>query len=196
MKLEEQIVKKYKKYKKNEQLIEILEIIAKTGFILTLVVLTPNAAGHIMKLLGMVPDYKSKARMERSLKRLEDKKLISYKQGKNGYCAIELTPQGKLYWLRLNIKNLKLQKDKKWDGLWRMITFDIPEEKAYFRQRLAGALRLIGMYNLEKSIYIYPYECKETIFKIVEAFEVRKYVRFMFVQEIERDMEAKKFFKL
>ncbi|MBN2094014.1 MAG: hypothetical protein JW740_01430 [Candidatus Zambryskibacteria bacterium] len=185
-----------KKYKKNERAKEILECVAKIGFILTLMITVPNAAGHIMKLLGMVPDYRAKTRIKRSLNTLEKRGLIKYKKGKNGYFFLEITTKGKSYWLRENIRKFKLIKGKKWDGFWRIITFDIPEEKSNFRRKLSRALQFIGMYNLEKSIYIYPYKCKENVLKVAEAYEVREYVRFIIAKEIERDEGAKKFFKI
>ena len=189
-------LKRLKKYRKNQQAKEILGAVAKIGFILALMITVPNAAGHIMKLLGMAPDYRTQARIKRSLKTLEKKELIRYKIGKNGYFSLEITAKGRFYWLRQNLEELKLKKDEKWDGLWRVITFDIPEEKNNFRRKLSGALQFIGMYNLEKSIYIYPYDCKETVFKLTEAYEVREYVRSMIAAEIERDKEARKFFKI
>jgi hypothetical protein len=182
--------KKYKKFAKNERALEILEAIAKLGFIFFLGVAAPNAAGHIIKLLGWVPDYKNKYRTEKSLKSLENKKFIHY-WTKNGKGKLELTNEGKLYMARLKVKSIKLPFNKKWDGLWRVITFDIPEKLKMNRRRFSKALNFAGMYNMEKSIFVYPHECKEEILKIAELFLVKKYVRYIAARSIEPDIKIK-----
>jgi len=77
-------IQKIKKFAKDERTLEVLETIGKLGFILFLGVAAPNAAGHIIKMLGWVPDHKNRYRTERILNPLENKKFIRYwaKKGK------------------------------------------------------------------------------------------------------------------
>ena len=175
---------------KNERTLEILEAIAKLGFILFLGIAAPNAAGHIIKLLGWVPDTKNKYRTERVLTSLENKKFIRF-WVENGKGKLELTKEGKIYLAGLEVKKVKLPTKTNWDGLWRIITFDIPEKLKTNRRRFTRALIFAGMYNLEKSIFVYPHECKEQTFKIAKLFEVEKYIKYIVAKSIEPDFKLK-----
>ncbi len=178
------------KFIKNERTLEILGAIAKLGFILFLGVAAPNAAGHIIKLLGWVPDNKNKYRTGRVLSSLENKKFIRF-WAKNGKGKLELTKEGKIYLAGLEVKKIKLPTKTNWDGLWRIVTFDIPEKFKINRKRFARALVFAGMYNLEKSIFIYPHECKEQVFKMAKLFEIEKYIKYIVAKSIEPDFKVK-----
>lgn len=185
----------YKKYSKDEYAKEIIVGIAQLGFIVTVAVLAPNAAGHILKMLGFVPDYKSTKRTERTLKSLKRRGLLNYKT-RNGKTTINLTEKGKLYYKRLSIDSIELPKYKNWDGLWNIITFDIPEKHRVNRRHFSKTLSIVGMYNLEKSIFIYPYECRKEIMEIADAFLVSKYIRYIKANYVQNDELPKKFFNL
>lgn len=94
------------------------------------------------------------------------------------------------------IDNLKFKKQEKWDGLWRIIIFDIPEKFKKARNALAQKLKSAGAYPLQKSVFVYPYDCKDDIDFIVEFFNLRKYVRFILAKEIDNELHLKKIFNL
>src|SRR3989344_3282568 len=100
-------MKKIKGFARNERTIEILKVIGKLGFIMFLGVATPNAAGHIIKMLGWVPDYRNRYSTEKALKSLENKKFIRF-WIKNSTGKLELTNEGKIYFAGLKAKSVKL----------------------------------------------------------------------------------------
>ena len=130
---------------------------------------------------------------EKSLASLKNRNFVRF-WIKNGKGKMELTEEGKMYMARLKAKSIKLPSGNNWDGLWRMVTFDIPEKLKINRRRFAKILNLAGMCNLEKSVFAYPHECKEQIFKIAELFKVKKYVRYSVAYSVEPDIEIKRFF--
>lgn len=150
----------------------------------------PNAAGHIIKMLGWVPDRKNRYATERTLKSLENKKFIKF-WTKNGQGKLELTKEGRIHLAGLQVKSIKLPHKTRWDGLWRIVSFDIPEKLKINRQRFTRSLNFAGMYNFEKSVFVYPHECREQIFKIAELYEVKKYVRYIVARSVEPDFELK-----
>ena len=190
----EEKIEKNKKFARDERTLEILEAIAKLGFILFLGVAAPNAAGHIIKLLGWVLDYRNRYSTEKALKSLENKKFIRF-WIKNSTGKLELTNEGKIYFAGLKAKSVKLPlRGKKWDGLWKIVTFDIPEKFKMNRRRFSAVLGIAGMYNMERSVFVYPHECKEEIFKIAELYLVHKYVRYIVARSIEPDFKIKNHF--
>jgi DNA-binding transcriptional regulator PaaX len=94
---------------------------------------------------------------------LDKSKLVDIKENKKGEITFILSDEGKKRVLIYNPKILKLRKQEKWDGYWRIIIFDIPEELKQSRDILSKKLKEIGMYPLQKSVYVYPFECKDEL---------------------------------
>jgi len=85
---------------------------------------------------------------------------------------------------------------KKWDGKWRIVVFDIPEKKKGVRNALRRKLKELGFYELQKSVFVFPYECGNEIEFIVEFFELRPYVRTGVLEKIDNTTHLKRIFKL
>ena len=160
------------------------------GVIVFIGIAAPNAAGHLIKLLGWVPDYKNKYRTERVVSSLKNKKFVRF-WVEDGKGKLELTKEGKIHLAGLEVNKIKLPTKTNWDGLWRMVTFDIPEKLKINRKRFTRALIFVGMQNLEKSIFIFPHECKEPVLKIAKLFEVDKYIKYIVAKSIEPDFKLK-----
>lgn len=114
----------------------------------------------------------------RSLNEFRRDRLVSYQERKDGSVEIILTDKGKRKALRFNIDSLIIKKPRKWDGRWRLVIFDIPEFKRQGRDALRLKLKELGFFEWQKSVFIYPYPCRDEIDFIVEFFELRPYVRY------------------
>ena len=134
--------------------------------------------------------------LHESIKRLYWSKLIDYKENNDGTVALILNDEGKKRALKYNLDTIKIKKPTKWDGLWRMIIFDIPEHLKQGRDALSVKLKQMGFYPLQKSVFIYPYDCKNEIDFIVEIFNLKLYVRFIIVKETDIDLDLKNKFKI
>lgn len=134
--------------------------------------------------------------MNRAVRRLYESKLLEIKERKNGEVILVLSEEGKKRILIYNIENLKLRRQEKWDGCWRIIIFDVPEKLRYARDVLSQKLKEIGMYQLQKSVYVYPFKCKDELEFIIEYFGLRPYVRFGLLKEIDNELNLRKIFDL
>ena len=77
-----------------------------------------------------------------------------------------------------------------------MVIFDVPEYKRSGRDDLREKLKELGFYELQKSVWICPYNCKNQIDFIIELFGLREYVRFAVVDSIDNELYLKKIFNL
>jgi DNA-binding transcriptional regulator PaaX len=134
--------------------------------------------------------------LNRAIKRLYQSKLITYKENKDGTISIVISEEGRKRILMYKVENLKLQRQNKWDGCWRILMFDIPEELQYLRRIFCRKLKEIGMYPLQKSVYVYPFECKDELDFIIEYYGLRPYVRFGLLKEIDNELHLRKIFDL
>ncbi len=134
--------------------------------------------------------------LQRAIKRLYESKHIRSKENADGTITMTLSETGKTKALIYNLETMKIKKPEKWDGLWRIILFDIPEYKKQGRDALAARLKLLGLKTLQKSVFVYPYECADEINFISELFQIRPYVRLMTAQTIDNDLDLKRKFEL
>lgn len=110
-----------------------------------------------------------------------NERIVDYKEDKDGIVEIILTKEGKKKALKYQIDEIEIKKPDKWDGKWRIVIFDIPEKKKKAREALRNKLKDLGFKELQKSVFVLPYECEDEIDFIAEVFEIRLYVRYMVV---------------
>lgn len=134
--------------------------------------------------------------LRRSIRKLYQSQVIRCIENSDGTMMLELTSEGKKRILRYQPEKMKIKKPAKWDGVWRLVIFDIPESLKRERMALAGMLRRLDFYPLQRSVFIHPYECKNEIDFIVEMFNLRAYVRFLIVKDIDTDIELRHRFGL
>ena len=134
--------------------------------------------------------------LRETIKRLYQSKLIDYKEDKDGTVMLTLSEKGKSRILKYDIDKIEIKKPARWDKLWRLVVFDIPEDKNLGRKALAAKLKELGFYPMQKSVFIYPYECKDEIDFITEIFELSPYVRFLRVKDIDIELDLKERFYL
>jgi len=107
--------------------------------------------------------------------------IESFVQNKEKY--IELTSRGKNRANDLLIDELKSHRPDKWDGKWRVLIFDIPESKKQNRDIFRNKIKSLGFIQIQKSVYVYPFECTQEISFLLESLLIQKYVTIM-VSEI------------
>lgn len=119
--------------------------------------------------------------------RLEKQGYINrYKQGKKN--ILKLTKIGMKKALKYTLKNCKIKSPQKWDKKWRVVVFDIPEEKKSFRELIRLKLKNLGFFQLQKSVWVYPYECKEIIDSLKFVYSLNAYIQYMVVETIETEI--------
>jgi len=105
--------------------------------------------------------------------RLENEGLIK-KIKKEQKIHLRLTEQGKGF---IN-KHRKTARriSPAWDKKWRIVIFDIPENKRNLRDRLRRYLRTLGYGNVQRSIWISPHDFTEIIRRYAEKMKLSEYI--------------------
>ncbi len=85
---------------------------------------------------------------------------------------------------------------KIWDGKFRVIIFDIPENKRAIRAAVREQLIVWGFIRLQNSVWVYPYECQKIISLLKTRFGVLRDVLYLQVDYLENDSWLKKEFNL
>jgi len=112
-----------------------------------------------------------------------------------GKC-VQLTNEGKRKFGELLSRSPDSRKHKRWDGRWRVVIYDIHENRKVLRSRLQRTIQAFGFSKLQQSVWVYPYDCEELIILLKAEFKIGKDVLYMVVEKIENDTMLKEYFGL
>jgi len=161
---------------------EILRLVG-TGLLVSASLVAPNLPMAFKK-------GKSKQNYRRSFQNVYDKNLI-YLSGEK----VHLSAKGQKLMEQILSEEIEIKKHE-WDGIWRIISYDIPEdqkkERNYFRRKLTS----LGFLELQKSMMVIPYECKEEIAVIAQNLRISPYVMHLVTDNLPRQAEMVKKFTL
>jgi len=172
---------------------EILRILA-TGAVIGMSFLIPTLPMAIAPFIIDRKKYRI-TRFGQTIGDLRRQKLIEIVNEKK-YTVVRITREGKLRALRYKINEMKILPQKKWDGLWRLIIFDIPEKEKSMREIFRNHLKLLKFYNLQKSVWVHAYPCFDEIEFLREIYHIRFDVSYIVAKQIEGDTLLRSHFEL
>ncbi len=149
----------------------------------------------------LIARYQRGKRLERrllfqDLRRLQERRLIEYKELPDNTVSITLAKGGKKYALRYRLDAMNLKQDR-WDGKWRIILFDIPDYNKKAREALRAKLKEFRCYPLQKSVYITPWQCSDEIDFLCSVFEIpRSNILLFEVSKFEGSEKLRQYFQL
>lgn len=168
---------------------EILKVLAVGGILVASMAL-PNLP-QVLKFLGVV-GAKDKFRVKRTIYNLKEKRLVNFHKND----AIEITEKGKKRVLQYDIEDIDIKIPLKWDGYWRIVIFDIPEKFKRARNALNRKIKDLGFFPLQKSVFVYPHECRNEIDFVSEFFDIGKFVHYIVAKELDSEKFLKQHFSL
>lgn len=128
--------------------------------------------------------------------RLRKEGCIAFAQ-QGGQLYISLTEKGRKRAGIYQINSLTLNKPKRWDGLWRIVIFDIKEKQRIKREALRGLLKRLEFYPLQRSVWVSPYECRDEVQLLKDFFGFGDdELKLIVTRDIENDSKIKKHFSL
>ena len=87
--------------------------------------------------------------------------------------------------LKYDFDNISI-KNPKIDGKWRLIIFDIPEQRKRDREGLRRKLIELGFIRLQDSVFASPYPCKDEIDFLANYLNISDFVTLAVIEKIER----------
>lgn len=187
---------RYKKFIPPEPLaVTILKVAAVSLAVLSSPPLLLNAIRAYLKYKtdeAKYFEYLDKKRIQRSLEYLKRKHFIAF-PGKGRFT---ITAKGKSRLEKVKLDKIKIPRLKTWDRKWRLLTFDIPEEKTHLRDYFRRRLKEIGFYHFQRSVFIFPYPCVQEIDTICETLGITVSVHVLVADRFEGDYDLIKHFRL
>lgn len=152
---------------------------------------------HLKIVKGIAKEWQriTEKELAEEIRKLYRSRLVRVEANSDGSQTFVLSGKGKLKALTYKIKEMKIARSD-WDGKWRLVVFDIPEKLRHGRNALRERLKHLGFYELQKSVFVFPYRCEDEIDFVIEFFDLRRYVRVGLLEKIDNEPHLKKVFRL
>ena len=121
-----------------------------------------------------------------------DKGFLEY----NDRGFVCLTQKGKAELEKMEKMEYKIVLPKKWDKKWRVIIFDIKENRRNLRTKIRRTLFTLGFKRLQDSVWVFPYDCEDLITLLKADFKIGKDLLYLIVEKIENDKSLRDWYQL
>jgi len=165
------------------------------GGVVLIAVTNPYFGIKAIEALQKDLERKKWRQIKNSLYYLRSRGAIEAIQMPDGSFTVTATATGKKIAEKYDLENMRIERPDRWDGYWRILSFDIPANKKLARQTLLGKLKDLGFIMLQKSIWIHPFDCQKELAVISKAFEVEPYVNFIVAKELDKSYKVRKEFE-
>ncbi|MBI5220900.1 MAG: CRISPR-associated endonuclease Cas2 [Candidatus Liptonbacteria bacterium] len=134
----------------------------------------------------------------KKLRELERRQLVNFQELADGKIRIELTHHGKKLIRLYNLDEMKLTRPKRWDGRWRIVVYDIPTGQKRASNAFREKLKQLGLYPLQRSVWISPFECLPELEFLATVFEIDidSCLCYLMATQVPREKELRRFFGL
>jgi phenylacetic acid degradation operon negative regulatory protein len=83
-----------------------------------------------------------------------------------------------------------------WDGLWRIIAFDVPESRKKTRDIFRLKLRQLNCQPVQKSVWLSPSDISTELESLLEILDLVDNVDYFISKAVTNDEKYKKMFKI
>ncbi len=135
-------------------------------------------------------------RGRKNIDRLARQKWVTVTNKDDGTVVVRITKNGMMRALSYELENMVLKRPKQWDKKWRVVIFDVPEKHRRLRDMFRIRLTQLGLYMLQKSVFISPYPCFDEVEFLRELYGVSVNVQYLLVEKLEDDVFLKNHFNL
>ena len=172
----------------------VLETLATIGDMLT-IVLVRRSAALVMRRATQETTSKPEQRVRETISRLKRKGFIEF-QKIGGKSYPRLTRRGRERMQHLKIGALRIERPRVWDDRWRIVIFDIRENQSGVRTKVRRLLQQLGFLQLQKSVWVHPYDCEEIITLIKTDLRIGRNILYTTAHVIEYDKPLRQHFGL
>lgn len=181
--------------KRQSLAINVLKGIAMTSTVL----LSASNPYFGLRLIKNWRKYSNKDEWRRfylSLNYLRRRGYVRILNRTNDGIKVEITRLGRKEVANVNIDELMLPANQKWDGKWRLVIYDVPNKKNKNRLAFAEKLKTLGFIMVQKSVWAYPFECYKEVMILRKFYEIERYVAYLEAIEIEDELDWRGKFNL
>lgn len=171
-----------------------LAIIFMAG-ILAVIATAPNIFQIFGRKYRRTRNYNSR-QFQKSIYYLKRKGLVKFIKESGDKITVRITHKGRKKLVEYSIDEMEIKKPKKWDKKWRIVVFDIPNKYKKARDALREKLKDLEFYQLQKSVWVFPFSCFDEVLFVAHVFKVERFIEILTVEEMINDTKLRCHFDL
>lgn len=87
-----------------------------------------------------------------------------------------LSAKGKKRLTSIKLNAISIPRPNKWDGRWRIVSFDIPRGMRSKRYELLRELHRLGFKKLLQSMWVFPFPCRKEVYELASSLGLQENV--------------------
>lgn len=139
-------------------------------------------------------DPRDRYRIRKTFEALRRERLIKKERLPDGTVKLVLSEQGKKKVLAYRLQDIRIPKVKRWDSKWWFVIFDIPKSYKYEREVWRHKLKVLGFHQLQRSVWIHAFPCRNEIDFVSEYLGISQFVRLVEAHDFDGSEEIKELF--
>lgn len=186
----------------NETVKQFGKIILAAAFISGIIVISamaPNLFGALGKILKSNRRQKTnkvlRQKTMQTIYNLRRNKLIEWDR-RGDKIMLKITPRGRSVFLKKRLYELKIKRQEKWDKIWRVVIFDIPNKLGARRDIFRQRLKKMGFWQFQKSAFLAPFPCRQELEVILAYYNLFEYVTYLEATKVSGEEKCRKYFDL
>ena len=92
---------------------------------------------------------------------------------------------------RAALDYLSVTPQEHWDGLWRMVTYDVPLAKSKERRLFATQLKRLGFSMIRESVWLHPYPCFDVVRELARHCSLQRAITLAEIVTIDSATRAR-----
>lgn len=106
---------------------------------------------------------------------LRRQKLITV--SRNGkHLHVQLSVKGIHRLQRAEISKVSIEEPTEWDGIWRMVTYDVPRAQSAQRRLFAQELRRLGFVMIRESVWFHRYPSFDAVLELARYYNLQRHI--------------------
>ena len=191
-------VQSWSKTQLTKRILLALAVVSAAGTLTVALAAMPGLGKVLKEIVDWYEggDARTRYRIRKKFAELRRKRLIETRELPDGSAVLVLSEKGERRVLRYKFEELGIQPQKRWDGVWRFAIFDLPKRFKQERELWRGKLKAFGFHQLQRSVWLYPYPCRNEMDFAAEYLGISSYVRMLEVKDVDVSEEIKEVFRL
>lgn len=153
-------------------------------------------------VVAMIPaamamkDKERKKKAHNTFNYLRKRDLIAV-ESRKGRVYVALTEAGKRHAYAKRLKRMTPSQKTRWDGMWRLLMYDISDVDRMKRDALRSLIQRLGFKHMQHSVWISPYDYRKEVDELKRFFDLSDdECRYIEVKDIGNDAPFFRKFKL
>lgn len=93
--------------------------------------------------------------------------------GDDSHPHYQLNRAGEQRLAQLRFSSLQFD-PRRWDGHWRVLIFDIPENRRFVRDMIRRLIKQLGMTRLQRSVWLTPANCRAQFDELRQVYNLER----------------------